>query len=80
MSIPFKQLDNARVIVEMNLPRRRLTLPGQGSYETRVEGNRLHIYIDDPDAPFTIVLDEETWTGQITAEPNGSYRLHLGAP
>jgi hypothetical protein len=80
MSIPLQQLDNARVIVEMNLPGRQLVLDGRGSYETRADGNRLHIHVNDPDAPFTIVLDENTWTGQITMEMDGSYRLKLAAP
>jgi hypothetical protein len=80
MSIPLQQLDNARVVVEMNLPDRQLKLKGRGRYETRAAGNRLHVDVDDPDAPFTIVVDEDSWTGQITAEPDGSYRLYLGAP
>lgn len=80
MSIPLQQLDNARVIVEMNLPGRQLVLGGRGTYETRADGNRLHVQVDDPDAPFTIVLDEKTWTGQIMMERDGSYRLKLAAP
>ena len=77
MSIPLQQLDNARVIVEMNLPGRQLVLNGRGSYETRAHGNRLHVHVNDPDAPFTVVLDENTWMGQITMEMDGSYRLTL---
>jgi hypothetical protein len=80
MSIPLQQLDNAHVIVEMSLPGRQLVLDGKGRYETRAEGNRLHVRVDDPDAPFTIVLDENAWTGQITMELDGSYRLSLAAP
>jgi hypothetical protein len=80
MSIPLQQLDNARVIVEMDLPGRHLVLDGWGRYETRAAGNRLHIRVDDPDAPFAVVLDENTWSGQITQEPDGSYRLKLAGP
>lgn len=80
MSIPLQHLDNARVIVEMNLPGRQLMLDGRGAYETRPDGNRLHIHVNDPDAPFSVVLDENTWTGRITTELDGSYRLELAAP
>jgi hypothetical protein len=38
------------------------------------------VHIDDPDAPFTIVVEEDTWTGQITQQTDGSYRLQLSAP
>ena len=80
MAIPLQQLDNARVVVEMNLPGRQLELDGRGKYETRADGNRLNVQIDDPDAPFTIVVDEDTWTGQINMQTDGSYRLKLSAP
>jgi hypothetical protein len=80
MSIPLQQLDNARVIIEMSLPGRQLVLDGRGRYETRAEGNRLHVRVDDPDAPFTIVLDEKSWSGQVTMEQDGSYRLALTTP
>ena len=80
MAIPLQQLDNARVVVEMSLPGRQLVLDGRGKYETRAEGNRLNVHIDDPDAPFTIVVEESSWVGQITQEIDGSYRLFLGAP
>ena len=80
MSIPLQQLDKARVIVEVNLPGRQLVLDGLGSYETRAEGNRLHVHVDDPDAPFTIVLDENTWAGEIAMAVDGSYRLKLATP
>jgi hypothetical protein len=80
MSIPLQQLDNARVVVEMSLPGRQLALDGRGRYETRTTGNRLHVHIDDPDAPFTIVVEEATWTGQIMMQTDGSYRLNLSAP
>ena len=80
MAIPLQQLDNARVVVEMNLPGRQLVLDGRGKYETRANGNRLTVHIDDPDAPFTIVVEEDSWTGQITMQTDGSYRLKLSAP
>jgi hypothetical protein len=80
MPIPLQQLDNARVVVEMSLPGRQLVLDGRGKYETRAEGNRLHVHVDDPDAPFTIVVEEDSWTGQITMETDGSYRLILSTP
>jgi hypothetical protein len=80
MAIPLQQLDNARVVVEMSLPGRQLVLDGRGKYESRAQGNRLHVHIDDPDAPFTIVVEEDTWTGQITQQTDGSYRLQLSAP
>jgi hypothetical protein len=80
MSIPLQQLDNARVIVEMDLPGRQLVLDGRGSYETRAEGNRLHVRIDDPEAPFAIVLDEDSWTGSISQQRDGSYRVKLSSP
>ena len=80
MSIPLQQLDNARVIVEMNLPGRQVMLDGRGSYESRADGNRLHVHVNDADAPFTIVLEEDSWTGQITMEMDGSYRLNLASP
>lgn len=79
MSIPLQQLDNAHVTVQMDLPGKHLVLEGWGRYETREEGNRLHIRVDDPEAPFTVVLDENTWTGDIRREMDGSYRVHLAS-
>jgi len=80
MANPLQQLDNARVIVEMNLPGRHLVLEGRGKYELRAQGNRLNVRIDDPEAPFTIVLEENSWAGEVVQEPDGSYRVKLAAP
>lgn len=80
MSIPLQQLDRAKVAVEIDLPGRRLHLTGKGEYEVRDAGNRLNIQIDDPEAPFAVVLEENSWTGQIVVDPDGTYRLRLGPP
>lgn len=80
MTITLRQLDGSRVVVEMDVKGRPVVLQGTGQYETRADGNRLHIHVADQDAPLTIVLDESAWTGQIAADSGGGYHVRLNVP
>lgn len=82
MGIPLSQLDRAAVTVELDVVGRVVSLQGPARYERRASGsNRLHVDVADPAGPFTIVIDEDSWSGTITREPDGSgYRIRLNSP
>jgi len=80
MPITLRQLHGSRVIVEMDVKGRSVVLEGTGQYETRPEGNRLHVHIADQEGALTIVLDEDNWSGQIATDPGGGYRIQLNVP
>lgn len=77
--VDLRQLDGCRVLVELDVGGRRVTLAGLGLYEVVQGFNCLRIEVKQPSGPMSIILREGVWEGTVEPLPSGEYRITIGA-
>ena len=73
MSFPLVQLDGKRVIVVIDDSKGSVEIQTQGRYTA----GKLELAAHDPPGDFMMILNAAVWTGRVSQESDGSFKVWL---